>query len=156
MVPWLYMGSCLSAFCWHVEDHALYSINYLHTGAPKVWYAAPASSAHAFEAAMRDALPHLFAEEPDLLHRLVTMLSPAELASRGVPICRLLHEAGSFVVTFPNAYHAGFNTGARERARERVARPRRPAPPGALAPLAALSPLPRNPRSSQKPTKTHC
>ncbi len=36
MVPWLYVGSCLSAFCWHVEDHALYSINYLHMGAPKV------------------------------------------------------------------------------------------------------------------------
>jgi hypothetical protein len=30
MVPWLYIGSCLSAFCWHIEDHALYSINYLH------------------------------------------------------------------------------------------------------------------------------
>ena len=36
MVPWLYVGSCLSAFCWHVEDHALYSVNYLHMGAPKV------------------------------------------------------------------------------------------------------------------------
>jgi hypothetical protein len=25
--------------------------------------------------------------------------------------CRLVHEAGSFVVTLPNVYHSGFNTG---------------------------------------------
>jgi hypothetical protein len=36
MVPWLYVGSHMSAFCWHVEDHALYSVNYMHLGAPKV------------------------------------------------------------------------------------------------------------------------
>jgi hypothetical protein len=30
MMPWLYVGSCLSAFCWHIEDHSLYSVNYLH------------------------------------------------------------------------------------------------------------------------------
>lgn len=44
MVPWLYVGSCLSAFCWHVEDHALYSVNYLHMGAPKVAPDAPLCS----------------------------------------------------------------------------------------------------------------
>ncbi len=33
--------------------------------------------------------------------------------ARGVPVHRLVHREGSFVVTFPNAYHAGFNTGAR-------------------------------------------
>lgn len=111
MVPWLYIGSCLSAFCWHVEDHSLYSINYLHTGAPKVWYGVPSFAASALEEAMKDALPHLFEEDPLLLHRLVTMLSPMELQARGVPVFRLVHYAKSFVITFPNSYHAGLNTG---------------------------------------------
>lgn len=41
----------------------------------------------------------------------VTMVSPKQIAARGVPVYRLVHEEGSFVVTFPNAFHSGFNTG---------------------------------------------
>lgn len=40
-------------------------------------------------------------------------LMPAlHVQARGVPVHRLVHEEGSFVITFPNAYHSGFNTGA--------------------------------------------
>lgn len=60
---------------------------------------------------MRDALPHLFDKDHLLLHKLITMLSPAQLAARGVPVCRAVQVPGSFIVTFPDAYHAGFNSG---------------------------------------------
>ncbi|KAL8539023.1 hypothetical protein ACS0TY_000863 [Phlomoides rotata] len=111
VIPWLYLGMCFSSFCWHVEDHHLYSLNYMHWGAPKMWYGVPGSDAIKFEAAMRKHLPDLFDEQPDLLHKLVTQLSPSILRSEGVPVYRCVQNPGEFVLTFPRAYHAGFNCG---------------------------------------------
>ncbi|CAH1448629.1 unnamed protein product [Lactuca virosa] len=111
LVPWLYVGMCFSSFCWHVEDHHLYSVNYMHWGDPKMWYGVPGSHANALEDAMRKHLPDLFKEQPDLLHQLVTQLSPKVLKSEGVPVYRASQCCGEFIVTFPRAYHAGFNCG---------------------------------------------
>ena len=63
--------SFLSAFCWHNEDHYLYSINYLHAGSPKRWYGVPGSMAGKFEAAAQQIFPELFEAHPDLLMQLV-------------------------------------------------------------------------------------
>lgn len=111
LVPWLYVGMCFSSFCWHVEDHHLYSLNYLHWGDPKFWYGVPGSDASKLEDAMRKHLPDLFEEQPDLLHELVTQLSPSVLKSEGVPVYRAVQHSGEFVLTFPRAYHSGFNCG---------------------------------------------
>ncbi|CAH8386636.1 unnamed protein product [Eruca vesicaria subsp. sativa] len=111
LVPWLYIGMCFSSFCWHVEDHHLYSLNYMHWGEPKLWYGVAGKDATKLEEAMRKHLPDLFEEQPDLLHKLVTQLSPSKLKTAGVPVHRCVQHAGEFVLTFPRAYHAGFNCG---------------------------------------------
>uniref|UniRef100_A0A453A2Y6 Uncharacterized protein n=1 Tax=Aegilops tauschii subsp. strangulata TaxID=200361 RepID=A0A453A2Y6_AEGTS len=111
LVPWVYVGMCFSSFCWHVEDHHLYSLNYLHWGAPKMWYGVPGKDAVNLESAMRKHLPDLFEEQPDLLHNLVTQFSPSLLKSEGVQAYRCVQREGDFVLTFPRAYHAGFNCG---------------------------------------------
>ncbi|KAK1383517.1 hypothetical protein POM88_021252 [Heracleum sosnowskyi] len=67
--------------------------------------------ASALEAAMRKHLPDLFDEQPGLLHELVTQLSPSVLKSEGVPVYRVVQHSGEFVLTFPRAYHVGFNCG---------------------------------------------
>ena len=110
-VPWLYVGMCFSTFCWHNEDHYTYSANYQHFGATKTWYGIPGKDAHAFEDAMRKAVPELFETQPDLLFQLVTLLPPEQLRKAGVEVYALDQRAGQFVITFPQAYHAGFNHG---------------------------------------------
>ncbi|XP_005637389.2 lysine-specific demethylase 5A isoform X1 [Canis lupus baileyi] len=110
-VPWLYVGMCFSSFCWHIEDHWSYSINYLHWGEPKTWYGVPSHAAEQLEEVMRELAPELFESQPDLLHQLVTIMNPNILMEHGVPVYRTNQCAGEFVVTFPRAYHSGFNQG---------------------------------------------
>uniref|UniRef100_A0A672LRW6 [histone H3]-trimethyl-L-lysine(4) demethylase n=1 Tax=Sinocyclocheilus grahami TaxID=75366 RepID=A0A672LRW6_SINGR len=110
-LPWLYVGMCFSSFCWHIEDHWSYSINYLHWGEPKTWYGAPGFAAEQLEAVMKKLAPELFESQPDLLHQLVTIMNPNTLMAHGVPIYRTNQCAGEFIITFPRAYHSGFNQG---------------------------------------------
>ena len=110
-IPWLYVGMCFSTFCWHNEDHYGYSANYQHFGATKTWYGIPGADAERFEKAMQEAVPELFESQPDLLFQLVTLLPPDRLKKAGVNVYALDQRAGQFVITFPQAYHAGFNHG---------------------------------------------
>jgi histone demethylase JARID1 len=110
-VPSIYVGMVFSTFCWHVEEHYTYSVNYQHFGATKTWYGIPAEDADKFEQALREAVPELFESQPDLLFQRVTLLSPERLKKAGVRVYALDQRAGEFVITFPQAYHAGFNHG---------------------------------------------
>lgn len=81
------------------------------SGSPKIWYGVPTTAADAFEAAMRAEVPELFKNSPDLLHHMTTMIPPEKVQAYGVPVYRLEQMTGEFVITFPRAYHAGFNAG---------------------------------------------
>ena len=83
----------------------------MHWGDPKTWYGVPGDEAEAFERTMKKAAPELFESQPDLLHQLVTMMNPNILMADGVPVYRTDQKKGEFIVTFPRAYHAGFNQG---------------------------------------------
>ncbi|KAL5711842.1 hypothetical protein ACHQM5_014076 [Ranunculus cassubicifolius] len=111
LVPRLDVGMCFSSFCWHVEDHYLYSSNYMHGGAPKVWYSVPGGDAPKLEEAMKKHVPDLLKEQPDLLRNRVTQLSPSILTSEGVPVYRCVQNPKEFVLTFPQAYHSSFSCG---------------------------------------------
>ncbi|KAL2601543.1 hypothetical protein AAZX31_10G198000 [Glycine max] len=112
--PMVYIGMLFSWFAWHVEDHELHSMNFLHTGSSKTWYAVPGDYAFAFEEVIRTEgysgnIDHLAALK--LLGEKTTLLSPEVIVASGIPCCRLTQHPGEFVVTFPRAYHVGFSHG---------------------------------------------
>ena len=51
--PMVYVAMMFSWFAWHVEDHDLHSLNYLHLGPGKTWYGVPRDAAFAFEEVVR-------------------------------------------------------------------------------------------------------
>ncbi|KAK4773327.1 hypothetical protein SAY87_028346 [Trapa incisa] len=112
--PMVYLAMLFSWFAWHVEDHDLHSLNYLHMGAAKTWYGVPRDAAVAFEEVVR---VQGYGEEVNplvtfaVLGEKTTVISPEVLVGAGVPCCRLVQNAGEFVVTFPRAYHSGFSHG---------------------------------------------
>ena len=83
----------------------------MHWGETKTWYGIPGEDAEKFEAAIKKEAPDLFESQPDLLFQLVTLMSPKRLTDEGVRVYACNQRAGEFVITFPKAYHAGFNHG---------------------------------------------
>lgn len=61
---YLYLGMWKASFAWHLEDVDLYSINYIHFGAPKQWYSISQEDARRFEAAMKSKSLFPFAVHP--------------------------------------------------------------------------------------------
>ncbi len=83
----------------------------MYWGDTKTWYGIPGSDAERFEAAIKSEAPELFEQQPSLLFQLVTMMNPGRLKEAGVGVSVCNQRPGEFVITFPKAYHCGFNHG---------------------------------------------
>ncbi|KAK3575231.1 hypothetical protein QTP86_023375 [Hemibagrus guttatus] len=109
--PYLYFGMWKSTFAWHTEDMDLYSINYLHFGEPKSWYVVPPEHGKRLERLAKGFFPGSAQSCEAFLRHKMTLISPSILRKYGIPLQKVAQEAGQFIVTFPYAYHAGFNHG---------------------------------------------
>ncbi|KAI0776874.1 hypothetical protein BD413DRAFT_610467 [Trametes elegans] len=109
--PYLYFGMWRATFAWHVEDMDLFSINYIHFGAPKFWYAIPQARANALEQSMRSLFPGAGKNCSQFLRHKSYLASPTHLNKFSCHPNYLVQHAGEFVITFPRGYHAGFNLG---------------------------------------------
>eukprot|EP01135_Chromosphaera_perkinsii_P002011 Nk52_evm58s215 gene=Nk52_evmTU58s215 len=108
---YLYFGMWKSTFAWHTEDMDLYSINYIHFGAGKTWYCVPPSHGARFENLANTFFPAQNKLCSAFLRHKTTVISPSILKKYGIPYHKTVHKAGEFMITFPYAYHSGFNHG---------------------------------------------
>ncbi|CAL4082362.1 unnamed protein product, partial [Meganyctiphanes norvegica] len=108
---YLYFGMWKTTFAWHTEDMDLYSINYLHFGEPKTWYAIPPEHGRRLERLANGFFPNSFKSCPAYLRHKMTLMSPPILKQYSIPYNKITQEAGDIMITFPYGYHAGFNHG---------------------------------------------
>ena len=94
-------------FGWHKEDHDLYSINYLHQGAPKFWYGMDLKHCDKFEEYLFEKLPESYNRCPEFIR----LVNPKILAQNGFDMVKAVHNQGEFIVSRASAYHQGFNLG---------------------------------------------
>ncbi|CCC68568.1 hypothetical protein NCAS_0B04840 [Naumovozyma castellii] len=107
----LYAGLWKASFPWHLEDQDLYSINFIHFGAPKQWYSIPQEDHQLFYNFMREQFPEEAKKCPEFLRHKTFMASPKLLSENGIRCNKIVHYQNEFMITFPYGYHAGFNYG---------------------------------------------
>lgn len=108
---YLYFGMWKAMFSWHTEDMDLFSINYLHFGESKRWYVIPEHERSKFEQFASSHFPELYKECKFFLRHKTTMISPTILKSANISVYTGIQRENEFIITFPGAYHAGFNHG---------------------------------------------
>ncbi|XP_022906422.2 uncharacterized protein [Onthophagus taurus] len=108
---YLYFGMWKTTFAWHTEDMDLYSINYLHFGAPKTWYSIPPEHGRRLERLANGFFPSSYKTCQAFLRHKMTLISPQILRQYSIPYNKITQEEGEIMITFPYGYHAGFNHG---------------------------------------------
>ncbi|EGV65969.1 JmjC-domain-containing protein [Yamadazyma tenuis ATCC 10573] len=108
---YLYAGLWKATFAWHLEDQDLYSINYLHFGAPKQWYSIPQEESGRFFDLMKETFSDEYRNCPEFLRHKTFLVSPQFLEKYGIKCNKIVHNEKEFIITYPFGYHAGFNYG---------------------------------------------
>ncbi|KAF8084870.1 hypothetical protein N665_0694s0004 [Sinapis alba] len=107
-VPRLSVGMFLSSQLWKSEKDRLYSLCYLHMGAPRVWY----SVAGCHRSKVMNLFPEMTGEQQSKMSREpVMIMSPYALNMEGIPVTRCVQNPGQYVILFPGSCYSAVNCG---------------------------------------------
>ncbi|CAF1135039.1 unnamed protein product [Rotaria sp. Silwood1] len=109
----LHMGMWSSTVGIHIDDHDLISFNYLHHGAPKIWYIIHPSCYIKFEELVNKL--KLFSDISStclspLQHKSL-LVKPSFLDMHSIEYYQVEQKINELIVIFPGSYHFYFDTG---------------------------------------------
>lgn len=100
-----------SACCWCRDPHGLPWIEYLHTGASKIWYAIPNCMSDLFHSTMKKLVPNYCRNKELWLPSDTVMVPPSLLVDNNVSLCRTVQDPGQFIIVFPKVFTSSISTG---------------------------------------------
>ncbi|XP_054719058.1 uncharacterized protein LOC129228404 [Uloborus diversus] len=103
-IPTLHLGMPFTTGCWYRDPHCLPWIEYLHTGASKIWYGIPGEGCEKFREGMKKIMPECCTNNPIWLPSDTAMVPPDLLVKNGVSLSRAIQDSGQFVVIFPESF----------------------------------------------------
>ncbi|XP_055934759.1 uncharacterized protein LOC129964102 [Argiope bruennichi] len=103
-VPTLHVGMLFTTGCWYRDPHSFPWIEYLHTGASKIWYGIPVNGCEKFRNAMKKIVPEYCTNKPLWLSSDTAMVPPELLVKHGASLSRTIQSSGQFVVIFPESF----------------------------------------------------
>ncbi|KAI9790414.1 MAG: hypothetical protein M1835_000989 [Candelina submexicana] len=124
--PYLYVSkSQCTPFAIHIEDYAAYSVNYLHVGAPKCWRVIRPDHHREVEefldkhinpperqlSAQSGRTPRRPPQCTQFLRHHAMYLPKYTMDMLDIEYTTVIQHQGEMVITFPYAYHEGWNTG---------------------------------------------
>lgn len=111
--PYLHFGMWSTSVGIHIDEHDLMSFNYLHYGAPKIWYIISPSSYSKLEEIVNKL--KLFSDLSlsclsPLQHKNL-LLKPSFLQLHSIEFYKIEQKLNELVIIFPGVYHFYFDTG---------------------------------------------